>query len=398
MDIILRNPADLIPYAANPNRHSDRQLGLIQRSIQQYGWTVPILVDEHDEVVAGHGRLEAATTLGLQEVPTIRLSGLTEKQITAYRIADNKLTQLSEWNKSQLGQEFADLLEMQDPNQDTLTTGFNAAEISQLIAALKQDTDPNEADDPPDDPITQLGDVWILGDHRLVCGDATDKDVVEAALDGNTPNLMVTDPPYGVEYKPAWRGKLAGAAEPSRNSEIKNDDKADWEDVYRLFPGNVAYVWHGALRIVDCGASIWRAGFQLNSYIVWIKNRIVISQGHYHHRTEPCIFATRRMKNDQWVGKSIENNLWFIDMITKERDESDEVETPHPTQKPMECMERPIRNHRGDVYEPFAGSGTTLIAAERQHRRCHAIELDPAYCDVVINRWENYTGAKAKRA
>ena len=245
----------------------------------------------------------------------------------------------------------------------------------------------------PKNPISKLGDVWILGRHKLMCGDSTDRMSVHNFLDGVVPLLMVTDPPYGVKYDPDWRnrakrpdGTLYGA---SALAQVSNDDRADWREVWTIFGGDVIYQWAppGAHLMVHA-AAIEGAGFEIRAILIWNKNLAPIGRGHYHVRHEPCIYAVRKGARANWCGDRKQTTVWDIAKPQKS-------ETGHSTQKPLECMERPIRNHEGDVYDPFVGSGTTIIAAERQKRTCYAMEISPGFVDLAVRRWEMYTGKKA---
>ena len=243
----------------------------------------------------------------------------------------------------------------------------------------------------PAPAIARRGDVWLLGAHRLVCGDATEPADVALALAGECPHLMVTDPPYGVSYDPNWRvavGKGAFAL-----GQVINDDRADWRAAWTLFPGDVVYVWHSALHASEVEQSLRAAGFLPRSQIIWDKGRLIISRGHYHWRHEPCWYAVRKGRTAHWAGDRKQTTVWLIPHRRSE--------TGHGTQKPLEAMRRPILNHTvpGDrVYDPFLGSGTTLIAAEELGRICHAIELDPVYVDIAVRRWEALTGRVAQLA
>ena len=371
--------------------HPEDQVELLVRSIKEYGWTTPVLVDSQNNVIAGHGRLIAAERMGISDVPVLRLEHLTPVQARAYRIADNRLTELGGWDMDLLAQELAELKNL---DFDLDLTGFDQGEISRITKDLMPEEEEKERLPPPD-PETAIGDLYILGDHRLICGDSTDPETVARVLDGEKPNLMVTDPPYGVDYDPDWRnetyrsnGKPVGAQATKR---VLNDHQADWSSAYGLFPGAVVYVWHamGALS-VEFYRTITESGFEIRSQIIWAKSNAPIGRGHYHFKHEPCWYGVRKGASADWIGDRKQTTVWEIDKPQKS-------ETGHATQKPLECMERPIRNHSGDVYEPFAGSGTTIIAAERQNRRCFAIELDPGYCDVIVKRWEEYTGKIAAR-
>lgn len=244
-------------------------------------------------------------------------------------------------------------------------------------------------------PFSARGQIWRLGDHRLMCGDATSADDVEAV--GVKANLMVTDPPYGVEYTPEWRNDRSQAGATSMGppgaramGKPLNDDNDNWAQAWQLFKGDVAYVWHASLHGPAVMDSLAVARFTVRAQIIWNKNHIAISRGHYHWKHEPCWYAVRNGGTATWVGDRKQATVWDID-----RNRANE--TDHSTQKPVECMERPIRNHEGDVYDPFVGSGTTIIAAEKLGRRCYAMEIEPRYCDVAIRRWEAFTGQKAEQ-
>ncbi|WP_245512909.1 DNA-methyltransferase [Enterovirga rhinocerotis] len=242
------------------------------------------------------------------------------------------------------------------------------------------------------------GDLWALGPHRIVCGDATDPRHVGLALGGARPNLMVTDPPYGVSYDPAWREWSLGKAGVSLGT-VANDNRADWREAWALFPGDVAYVWHGALFGSVTQDALRAAGFLVRSQIIWRKQHFAISRGAYHWMHEPCWYAVRRGRTAYWTGDRKQRTVWDIANATGWRS-IDDGRTGHATQKPLECMRRPMRNHSrpGDlVYDPFLGSGSTLIAAEELGRICLGLELMPAYVDLVLDRWERFTGRTAER-
>ena len=251
--------------------------------------------------------------------------------------------------------------------------------------------DPDVIPEAPDVPVTEPGDVWLLGKHRIVCGDSTDADTVSKLLNGVEPLLMVTDPPYGVEYDPSWRNQV-GATATKRVGKVLNDDRADWREAWALFPGDVAYIWHGALHAATVAESLEEAGFKVRSQIIWAKKSLVMSRGDYHWQHEPCWYAVKKTGKGHWAGDRKQTTLWQI--ANREQDSV----TVHGTQKPVECMKRPIENNSSPgqaVYEPFSGSGTTIIAAEMTGRSCHAIELSPAYVDVAVKRWQDFTGEEA---
>jgi DNA modification methylase len=391
--IEMRPISQLQPYAKNAKLHGADQVAKIAASMAEFGWTVPCLVADDGELIAGHGRVLAATQLGLTEAPVIVLGHLTEAQRRAYRIADNKLTELGTWDDALLSAELNDLLA---EDFDLSLIGFDDAELEALLAG---EVDPEAAsregeDDvpkPPETPISRPGDLWVLGKHRLLCGDATVATDVERLLGDVKPLLMVTDPPYGVEYDPSWRNK-AGASATKRTGKVLNDDRADWREAWALFPGDVAYVWHGALHATTVADSLIASGFNIRSQIIWAKDRLVLSRGDYHWQHEPCLYAVKKTGKGHWAGDRKQTTLWQI--ANKDQD----ADTVHGTQKPVECMRRPILNNSSPgqaVYEPFMGSGTTLIAAETTGRVCFGIELNPAYVDVAVERWQQFTGKDA---
>ncbi|KAA2234737.1 site-specific DNA-methyltransferase [Salinarimonas soli] len=382
----------LIPYARNARTHSDAQVAQIAASIREFGWTNPILVDGTNGVIAGHGRLLAARKLGLSMVPVIELASLSEAQKRAYVLADNKLALNAGWDEKVLALEVADLVAL-GVNVDL--TGFDAVDLDRILGREHGGlTDPDEPPSPAAQPVSRAGDMWLLGVHRLVCGDATDPEAVSRALNGVVPHLMVTDPPYGVSYQPGWRNEVIrtdGSRVAARaTGEVMNDDRADWREAWALFPGEVAYVWHGALHAPVVAGSLEAAGFAIRAQIIWDKTRLVIGRGDYHWQHEPCWYAVRRSGKGHWSGDRKQTTVWAIPHLKSE--------TGHGTQKPVACMLRPIENNSSPgqaVYEPFCGSGTTLIAAQMSGRVCHAIELDPVYVDVAVRRWQAFTGDAA---
>lgn len=387
-DAVERRPvAALVPYARNARTHSDAQVAQIAASIREWGWTTPVLVDEAGGIIAGHGRVMAARTLGIAHVPVMVARGWSEAQKKAYVLADNKLALNAGWDEALLRVELEDL---KFEGFDLGLTGFADLELAALLAETTEGlTDPDDVPAVPEHPISRLGDVWVLGAHRLICGDCIDPATVERVLAGVTPHLMVTDPPYGVEYDPTWRNR-AGVSASARTGAVLNDHRADWREAWALFPGDVAYVWHGALHAATVADSLTACGFAIRAQIVWAKERLVMSRGHYHWQHEPAWYAVRG--TGHWTGDRKQTTLWSI----PSRDQ--DAVTTHGTQKPVECMRRPMLNNSNPgqaVYEPFSGSGTTLIAAETTGRVCHAIEISPAYVDVAVKRWQAFTGQVA---
>ena len=385
----------LIPYARNARTHSDEQVEQIAGSLAEFGFTNPCLVDEAGVLIAGHGRVLAARRLGLETVPVIVLAHLSETQKKAFRIADNKLALNAGWNDELLRLEIE---ELQVLDFDLGLTGFGGEELETLLGVAGDDdgaggdsADDDAAPEPPAEPVSRPGDLWCLGKHRLLCGDATVATDVSRVLAGMVPHLMVTDPPYGVSYDPSWRNE-AGVSSTARTGKVANDDRADWREAWALFPGEVVYVWHAAVHARVVAESLEVCGFVVRSQIIWSKPRFVLGRGDYHWQHEPCLYAVRKGGTGHWQGARDQATVWPI------ASGEDDGATVHGTQKPVACMRRPIENNsaEGDsVYEPFSGSGTTLIAAERTGRRCFALELDPRYVDVAVTRWQTLTGETA---
>jgi DNA modification methylase len=332
----------------------------------------------------------------MEAVPAIRLSHLSEAQARAYRIADNQLALTSSWDEALLA---AELRALRSEEVDLGLLGFEQEALDRLLAEVAAEGsaagggDPDApAPEPPATPVTRPGDLWRLGRHRLLCGDATSAGDVARLLGGARPHLMITDPPYGVDYDPAWRNE-AGVSATMRTGRVANDDRADWREAWALFPGDVAYVWHAGVHARTVIESLEAAGFALRSQIIWAKPRFVLGRGDYHWQHEPCLYAVRKGATGHWQGARDQATLW---PITTAGDE--DAATIHGTQKPVECMRRPIINNSAPgeaVYDPFAGSGSTIVAAETTGRICVAMEIDPRYVDVAVRRWQGFTGEAA---
>jgi len=388
-----RAVADLIPYARNARTHSDAQVAQIAASVVEWGWTTPVLVDEAGGIIAGHGRVLAARKLGLADVPVMVASGWSEAQKKAYVLADNQLALNAGWDIDLLKIELGDL---SAAGFDLDLIGFDDKLLADLLADPNAGlTDPDEVPEPPAEPVTVLGDVWVMGNHRIVCGSSTEADTVAKLLGPVKPHLMVTDPPYGVEYDASWRNKALrsdGSPIGARAvGAVLNDDQADWREAWALFPGDVAYVWHAGNMAHVVAESLLACDFGIRAQIIWAKSQFVIGRGDYHPHHEPCWYAVRKGKKGHYDGGRKQSTLWKIDKPQKS-------ETGHSTQKPIECMQKPIENNSSPgqaVYEPFSGSGTTIIAGETTGRHIYAIELNPAYVDVAVTRWQNFTGQKA---
>ncbi|HEY7299473.1 MAG TPA: site-specific DNA-methyltransferase [Xanthobacteraceae bacterium] len=381
-------PVDrLIPSPRNARTHSAAQIAEIAGSIRAFGFANPILVGEEGDVIAGHGRLAAARTLGLAEVPVIALAGLSEVQRRQLVLADNRIALNAGWDLEMLKLELNDLSSL---GANLSMLGFTEQELEKALQPGTPGlTDENDIPELGQAAVSLTGDVWCLGSHRISCGDSTEPSAVAALLGPSRPMLMVTDPPYGVGYDPAWR-KQAGLSRSSRLGKVRNDERDDWEAAWALFSGNIAYVWHSALHSTTVADSLIRQGFAIRAQIIWAKERLVIGRGDYQWQHEPCWYAVRKKGN--WTGDRKQTTLWTIPS------RGQDTETVHSTQKPVECLRRPILNNSspGDaIYDPFLGSGTTVIAAEATGRTCFGMEIDPLYVDLAVRRWQAFSGAKA---
>jgi DNA modification methylase len=376
-----------LPSPRNARTHSDAQVAEIAGSIRAFGFTNPILAGEDGDVVAGHGRLAAARLLGLSEVPVIVLRGLSEVQRRQLMLADNRIALNAGWDLEMLQVELKDLSAL---GADLSVLGFSRDELAKALQPASRGlTDENEIPKVKEIAVSRPGDIWRLGPHRLACGDCTDAAVVKSLLGSDKPILMVTDPPYGVNYDPAWRHRV-GVNKSTRTGKVANDGRADWAEAWALFPGNIAYVWHGALHATTVAESLQKQGFSIRAQIVWAKERLVIGRGDYHWQHEPCWYAVR--SKGHWTGDRKQTTLWTIPSGGQD------TETAHGTQKPVECMRRPMLNNASPgqaIYDPFLGSGTSLIAAETTGRICLGIEIDPLYGDVAVRRWQAFSGRQA---
>jgi DNA modification methylase len=390
----------------------DDQMAALMRSLEVYGFVEPAVVRKGDGmVIGGHQRIEAAKRLGMTAVPVVELD-LTDDQARALNVALNRIH--GEWDTVKLADILAAL-----PADLAALTGFDEAEMRKIareaemaVRALADGVDPDVVPEPPAVPVTKPGDLWLLGEHRLICGDSTDPALVARVLQGDQPRLLVTDPPYGVSLDMEWRDRAGanalGPAQPSymrteghQNTAISGDTRADWSEAFELVPSlDVAYVWHASAYAIEVGMGLRRIGFEIKQQIIWSKPQLVLSRQHYHWQHEPCWYA-RRPGSDRFLGSRDQSTIWEAASPKMIMSGASEQKHDHPTQKPLVLMTRSIENHLAPgelVYEPFGGSGTTLAAAEVTKTRCRAVELDPKYCDVIVARWEGITGGKAKRA
>jgi DNA modification methylase len=400
------NPADkverwkierLVPYARNARTHSDEQVAQIAASIREWGWTTPVLVDEDGGIIAGHGRTLAAQRLKMAEVPVMVARGWSDAKKRAYILADNKLALNAGWDNELLNLELSELKEL---DFDLELIGFSADEIAALIPLELEPglTDEDAVPEPPAVPVTVLGDVWLLGRHRVMCGDSTSIDAVEKLMDDQKADMVFTDPPYGVDYK-------GGHNKKKRSGIIA--DTLEGDDLTGLFYGALIaaiaftkdgaafYVWFASGKSIDTFASLANLPLELRAVIQWykVKSGLGAFMSQYIPNCEPCMYLHKKGCSPAWYGPTTEKTVWELQRVGKNE--------YHPTQKPVELPERAINNSskQGDaVLDLFGGSGSTLIACEKTGREARLMELDPKYCDVIVKRWQDFTGKIATHA
>jgi DNA modification methylase len=390
--------AKVKPYEKNPRRN-DGAVAAVAASIQAYGFRQPIVVDKDNVVIAGHTRLKAAVQLGLTHVP-VHVADMTPEQAKAYRLADNRTNEIAEWDDDLLAGELRDLKDM---GVDIAALGWEPEELGEILAPEPTEgiTDADEVPAAPAEPTTKPGDLWILGNHRLLCGDSTDAADVDRLMNGAKAALVATDPPYLVDYtgeRPNDSGK--DWSETYREVEITDADqffRGVFANVLRVVaPKAAIYCWHAHKRqaMID---RVWEElGILNHQQIIWVKPTPVFGRVYWHFRHEPCMMGWVQGSQPEHDSDHEHNSVWTIDWEGKARIVGNE----HPTQKPVEIFARPIRKHTrpGAIcFEPFSGSGSQLIAAEQLGRRCFAMELEPTFVEVAVRRWEAFTGLKAER-
>jgi DNA modification methylase len=379
----------LIPYARNSRTHSDEQISQIMASIKEFGFTNPVLIDEEGLIIAGHGRTVAAQRLGMKTVPIVRLTHLTPAQKKAYVIADNKLALNAGWDLEFLKIE---LLDLQSEDFDLSLTGFDDDELNDLLAQAVTEglTDEDAVPEAPEEPKTKPGDIYQLGRHRLMCGDSTSIDVLEKLCDGQLVDMWLTDPPYNVAYQGGT------------GLTIKNDDMGDEQfrqflrDAYTaadavMKPGAVFYIWHADTEGYNFRGAAKDAGWTVRQCLIWKKSSLVMGRQDYHWKHEPCLYGWKDGAGHLWAADRKQTTILEFDKPSRNGE--------HPTMKPVGLFEYQMLNNTkgGDIIlDSFGGSGTTLIAAEKNGRIARLMELDPKYCDVIVKRWEDFTGKKAE--
>ena len=393
--IVQRWPIDrLIPYARNSRTHSEEQVAQVAASIVTFGWTNPILAGPDGVVIAGHARLLAAHKLGMTEVPVIVLADLTESERRAFVLADNKLALNAGWDEEMLRVELESLKE-DDFNLDLV--GFSAEELEVILAGPEETreglTDEDAVPDVQEKVVTVAGDVWLLGRHRLLCGDATVLGDVEKVLAGGLADMVFCDPPYGVNYGATMKDKLRGTHRPIANDNLG----ADFERFLSAACVNMLTVTKGALYVCMSSSTLHtlhraftEAGGHWSTFVIWAKNTFTMGRSDYQRQYEPMLYGWKEGTDHFWCGARDQGDVWFVKKPVKN--------DLHPTMKPVELVERAIRNSsksRDTILDPFAGSGTTIIACEKSGRQARVIEIDPKYCDVIVRRWEAFTGGIA---
>jgi DNA modification methylase len=426
----------LHPDPANPRRISEEELDSLERSIRQFGFVQPVLARREDRVViGGHQRLLAARRLGYTTVPVIWLD-ISVEQARLLNLALNKIS--GSWDDALLARLLADLQAM--PEIDLTLSGFDEDEIADLLKSLEtrekreqvESFDLDEAlAEATRAPRSKLGDLWVLGDHRLLCGDSTDPEAVARLLDGAEPRLLATDPPYGVSYDASWRDGVYNALGPAekaymridghpdaddataapggahprtrgrRNTTISGDTRVDWSQAFELVPSlAVGYVWHAGVHAAEVAQGLERIGFEIVAQVIWDKGLFAMGRSWYHWSHEPCWVVRKKGAKVRFLGSRDQATIWRAPSPKMIMAGSAEPRLDHPTQKPLVLFETPIRNHlKGGeaLYEPFCGSGTALIAAERTGTHCFAMEIDPIYVEVALRRWERFAASNAER-
>jgi DNA modification methylase len=376
--------SQLVPYARNSRTHSAAQVDKIAASIREFGFLNPIIVDGQSGIIAGHGRVMAAQKLGLTDLPVIEAAHLSEAQKRAYVIADNRLALDAGWDNEMLKIELQDL---DAQGFDLALTGFDLSEIGDLLAEPTAGlTDEDAVPEVPVQPVTVEGDVWVLGRHRLMCGDSTSIDSVERLMAGRKANMLHTDPPYGVDYEGVPNDHLKDA-----QLEAFLHDALSCAFAV-LAPASNVYVWHADITALEFISAFRSAGFKQArpSTIQWVKPSLTMSQGDYHSQNEPCLYGWKEGSGRVRVKDRKQTTIWKCDR-------TDEAKV-HPTMKPIELCQRAVENSsevNGIVLDLFGGSGSTLIACEKTARDCRLMELDPKYCDVIVTRWQDFTGQQA---
>ena len=373
---------DIKMYENNP-RNNDEAVKYVANSIKKFGFKVPVIIDKKHTIIAGHTRFKAAKKLNIENLPCLIADDLDDKQIKAFRLADNKVSELSDWNFELLNQELSKLSDFSMSD-----FGFESLENIDFVEDVIED----EVPEIPEEPKAKYGDIYSLGNHRLMCGDSTIFNDIEKLMNGNLANLLLTDPPYNVNYKSK-----------STNMQIQNDNQNEdsfyqflydsFSNIYSFLKDDASfYVWYASKEVVNFSNSLKNAGFDVKQELIWNKNSHVMGRCDYHYKHEPCLYGWKASKKHNWYGNRKQTTVVDFDKPLKN--------DLHPTMKPVGLFNYQIQNSSkpGDIIlDIFAGSGTTLMACEQNNRKAFLMELDPKYVDVIINRWEKFTGKKAEK-
>lgn len=373
--IVMMRLTDIKPYARNP-RKNDQAVDAVANSIREFGFKVPIVIDAKHEIVAGHTRYKSAQKLGMIEVPCIVADDLTPAQVKAFRLADNKVGELAGWDFDALALELEDITDI-----DMEQFGFEILDEPSVVS--EDDYDPT----PPEEPVTQLGDLWVLGRHRLLCGDSTDPNCIARLADGQMVDMMLTDPPYNVNYEGTAGKILNDNMEDGKFREFLRDAFAAAESVMK--PGAVFYIWHADSEGYNFRGACHDIGWQVRQCLIWEKNSLVLGRQDYHWIHEPCLYGWKEGSGHLWASDRKQTTILKFDRPTRSGE--------HPTMKPVLLFDYQIQNNTKKldiVLDPFLGSGTTIAACEQNGRTCYGLELDPRYCDVIVKRYIALAGTE----
>lgn len=396
-----RKISSLKDHPKNPRKLSKHDAEHLKKSLEKFGLADKPIITKEGLIIGGHQRKRILKKMGFKEVECwVPERDLSQDEVDELNIRLNR--NLGEWDFDKLANEWN--------FEDLINWGFTEAEFDVDGSFVpKENEEEGELLEPKkdEDAFTKLGDIYELVSaqedtgtpHRIICGDSTDPFFVDLCLNKEVPILMVTDPPYGVNYDPDWRSKFVKGTISS--GKVKNDEKANWSLSWNLFPGSIAYVWHSDRFALEVLTGLINTGYEIVSQIIWFKQHFALSRGDYHWQHEPCWYAVKKGHQHNWQGARDQSTVWEIANLNafgKTKEEGEE-RTAHSTQKPIECMARPIRNNTAEgegVYDPFIGSGTTLIAAEMLKRKCYGIEISPAYVDICVDRWVRYMNKNNK--
>ncbi len=383
----------LTPYAHNARTHSSEQIEQIVASISEFGFVNPILLGEDNVIIAGHGRLIAALKLELKTVPAIYLNHLNETQRKALVIADNKIATNAGWDEKLLQQELSAL---DDMDFDLNLLGFDDKELNEFLIGDDEEglTDEDEAPELPEDPISKLGDIWLCGDHKVMCGDSTLVDTFKALLGKELADMVFTDPPYNVNYANNAKDKMRGKNRPIKNDNLGVEFSSFLYDACTnllMYCKGSMYICMASSELHTLHSAFTKAGGKWSTFIIWAKNHFTMGRANYQRQYEPILYGWKDSSDHYWCGDRDQSDVWFVKRPVKN--------DLHPTMKPVELVERAVINSsktKDIVLDAFGGSGSTMIACEKTNRRARLIELDPKYVDVIVKRWEEFTSKKAE--